>query len=61
MILGVMGGEYETFAAHDFAMTRDYYDRLPDLLKAHLRRCTVSEQLDPVVQDYVLDFLLEEG
>ncbi len=61
MILGVMGGEYETFAAHDFAMTRHYHDQLPEELKAHLRRCTVSDQLDPVVQDYVLDFLLEEG
>ena len=61
MILGVMGGAYETFAAHDFDMTRDYHDRLPDGLKPHLRRCTVSDRLEPVVQDYVLDFLLEEG
>ncbi len=61
MILGVMGAGFETFAHHDFSMTRDYYDRLPDGLKAHLRRCTVSDRLHPVVQDYVLDFLLEEG
>ncbi len=61
MILGVMGAGYETFAHHDFTMTRDYYDRLPDTLKVHLDRTTVVDRLHPVVQDYVLDFLLEEG
>jgi hypothetical protein len=61
MILGVMGAGYETFAHHEFTMTRDYFDHLPESLKGHLLRCTVADRLDRIVQDYVRDFLLEEG
>lgn len=61
LILGVMGNDYETFADHELTMTREYYGSLPEGLQRHLRRATVSERLDRIVQDYVLDFLLEEG
>ncbi|MDP9070969.1 MAG: phytanoyl-CoA dioxygenase family protein [Actinomycetota bacterium] len=61
MILGVMGAQYETFADHELTMTRDYYESLPSGVKAHLGRCTLVDELEPVVQDYALDFLLEEG
>jgi hypothetical protein len=33
MILGVMGAGYETFAHHEFTMTRDYFDHLPESLQ----------------------------
>ncbi len=61
MILGVMAAQYETFADHDFTMTRDYYESLPAEVKQHLRRCELADELEPIEQDYVLDFLLEEG
>jgi ectoine hydroxylase-related dioxygenase (phytanoyl-CoA dioxygenase family) len=61
MIMGVMGAEYETFADHELTMTPDYYESLPDEVKAHLARCTLSDELHPIVQDYALDFLLVEG
>lgn len=61
LILGVIGAQYKTFAEHHFTMTHDYYDSLPPEVKLHLARATVSDTLDPIVQDYVLDFLLEEG
>ncbi|MBW3651168.1 MAG: phytanoyl-CoA dioxygenase family protein [Actinobacteria bacterium] len=61
LIVGVMGNDFPTFADHDLTMTRDYFEALPDQLKAHLRRCEISDGLDRIVQDYVLDFLLEEG
>ncbi len=61
MILGVMAAQYDTFADHDFTMTRDYYESLPAEVKAHLDRCELADELEPIEQDYVLDFLLEEG
>ena len=61
LILGVMAAQYETFADHDLTLTRDYYESLPTEIKAHLRRCALTEELRPIAQEYVLDFLLEEG
>lgn len=61
MILGVMGAEYKTFADHELTMTPQYYQSLPADVQAHLRRATVSDELEPIVQDYALDFLLQEG
>lgn len=61
MIVGVMGAAYETFADHELTMTRDYYDSLPPEVRDHLRRATVVDELQPIVQEYALDFLLEEG
>lgn len=60
LIVGVIGAQYETFADHELTMTRDYFESLPPSVQAHLGRCTVTDRLDPIVQDYVLDFLLEE-
>ncbi|MBW3573734.1 MAG: phytanoyl-CoA dioxygenase family protein [Actinobacteria bacterium] len=61
MIVGVMGSEYQTFADHELSMTEGYFNRLPPDVQVHLRRATVVEELEPIVQDYALDFLLEEG
>lgn len=61
MILGVMDARYDTFADHELTMTPDYYQSLPADVQAHLSRCTLSDELKPIVQDYALDFLLEEG
>ncbi len=61
LILGVMGNDYETFADHELTMTTGYYQSLPEELQGHLRRASLSDRLDRIVQDYVLDFLLEEG
>jgi len=61
MIVGVMGAAYETFADHELTMTRDYYDSLPPEVRDHLRRATVVDELQPIVQEYALDFLLAEG
>jgi len=61
MIVGVMGAQYETFADHELTMTRGYYQSLPADVQSHLRRATVVDELEPIVQDYALDFLLVEG
>ena len=61
MIVGVMGAEYKTFADHELTMTRGYYETLSVDVRAHLRRATVVDELQPIVQDYALDFLLVEG
>ncbi len=61
LILGVMGSQYETFAEHHLTMTREYYEGLPAGVQEHLGRCTLADRLEPIVQDYALDFLLEEG
>ncbi len=61
MIVGVMGAAYKTFADHELTMTRDYYESLPAGVQEHLRRATVVDELQPIVQEYALDFLLEEG
>lgn len=61
MIVGVMGAQYETFADHELTMTRGYYESLPADVQGHLRRATVVSELEPIVQDYALDFLLVEG
>jgi len=61
MILGVMGAEYKTFADHELTMSRGYYEALPAGVRAHLRRATLTDELRPIVQDYALDFLLQEG
>ena len=61
MIVGVMGAQYETFADHELTMTRGYYESLPADVQGHLRRATVADELEPIVQDYALDFLLVEG
>lgn len=61
MVLGVMAAQYPTFAEHHFSMTNDYYERLPDQVTTHLDRAEVVDELQPIVQDYALDFLLVEG
>ena len=61
MIVGVMGAQYQTFADHELSMTEGYFNSLPPDVQVHLRRATVVEELQPIVQDYALDFLLEEG
>jgi ectoine hydroxylase-related dioxygenase (phytanoyl-CoA dioxygenase family) len=61
MIVGVMGAQYETFADHELTMTRGYYESLPADVQGHLRRATVVDELEPIVQDYALDFLLVDG
>ena len=61
MIVGVMGAKYETFADHELTMTEGYHKSLPADVQSHLRRARVVDELAPIVQDYALDFLLEEG
>ncbi len=61
MIMGVMDAEYKTFADHELTMTHDYFESLPSDVQTHLRRCDLTTNLQPIFQDYVLDFLLEEG
>ena len=61
LIVGVMAAQYETFAEHELTMTRDYYESLPSEVRTHLARCTVTDELRPIVQEYALDFLLKEG
>ncbi len=61
MIVGVIGARYETFADHKLTVTGSYFESLPLEVRRHLDRCTVADVLEPIVQDYALDFLLEEG
>lgn len=61
LIVGVMSAQYETFAEHDLTMTPGYYRGLPPQVCEHFGRARISEALDPIVQDYALDFLLKEA
>lgn len=61
LIVGVMDARYDTFADHHLSMTRGYFDSLPAEVRSHLQRATLTDRLEPIVQDYALDFLLREG
>jgi hypothetical protein len=62
LILGVVAGSVgsaET-AVHDLQMTGAYYDSLPDVVQQHLR-CTVVDELVPIVQRHDIEGLMMGG
>jgi hypothetical protein len=62
LILGVVASSVtpaET-AVHDLLVTRGYYDSLPDLVRSHLR-CTLVDELRPIVQKHDIEGLMMGG
>ena len=62
LILGVVASSVtpaET-AVHEVQMTGAYHDSLPDVVKQHLR-CTVVEELHPIVQKHDIEGLMMGG
>ena len=62
LILGVVASSVtpaET-AVHDLQVTRAYYDSLPDLVRSHLR-CTLVDELRPIVQKHDIEGLMMGG
>jgi Phytanoyl-CoA dioxygenase (PhyH) len=62
LILGVVAGSVSSAetAVHDLQMTGDYYDSLPDVVQQHLR-CTVVDELVPIVQKHDIEGLMMGG
>jgi ectoine hydroxylase-related dioxygenase (phytanoyl-CoA dioxygenase family) len=58
LIVGMIGAAYPTHLPHALSMTERYFDDLPQSVRDHLHRCDVVRELEPIVQDYVLDGLL---
>jgi ectoine hydroxylase-related dioxygenase (phytanoyl-CoA dioxygenase family) len=57
LVLGVDAPGAGNAAHHDMAVTRDYWARLPDLVRAHLR-CPVVDTLEPIRQKHTIEGLV---
>lgn len=57
LVLGVDGPEADNGAHHDLAVTRDYYDALPERVRRHLR-CPVVDTLTPITQKHTIEGLV---
>jgi len=51
LVLGVDAPGANNHERHDLQVTREYYESLPDDLKAHLL-CRVVDRLEPIVQKH---------
>lgn len=56
LVLGVDGPTARNADKHDLQVTRDYYGRLPDAVRAHLA-CRVVDALEPIVQLHQIEGL----
>jgi hypothetical protein len=57
LVLGVDGPEAANGERHDMAVTRGYWDTLPDRVRRHLD-CPVVEELTPVTQKHTIEGLV---
>ena len=57
LVLGVDAPGAGNDAQHDLAVTRDYWDRLPERVRAHLR-CPVVGELTPITQKHTIEGLV---
>ena len=57
LVLGIDGPEGGNAAHHDLAVTKDYWESLPDRVRAHLR-CPVVDQLTPITQKHTIEGLV---
>jgi hypothetical protein len=62
LILGVVTGDTdpEEITVHDLVITGEYEAALPDALRPHLR-CTVVDELRPIVQKHDIEGLMMGG
>jgi Phytanoyl-CoA dioxygenase (PhyH) len=59
LILGVVDPNVDV-DVHDIVVTRTYYDTLPESVRSHLR-CTVVDELRPLVQKHDIEGLMMGG
>lgn len=57
LVLGVDGPEADNAAHHDLAVTRGYWDSLPERVRAHLH-CPVVDTLVPITQKHTIEGLV---
>jgi hypothetical protein len=57
LVLGVDGPEANNGDKHDMAVTRAYWESLPERVRAHLA-CPVVDELTPVVQKHTIEGLV---
>lgn len=57
LVLGMDGPEADNAEQHDLAVTRDYWDGLPERVRAHLE-CPVVEELTPITQQHTIEGLV---
>jgi Phytanoyl-CoA dioxygenase (PhyH) len=62
LILGVVGADVDPrdIEVHDIVVTRAYYDGLPESVRSHLR-CTVVDELRPLIQKHDIEGLMMGG
>ena len=56
LVLGVDSPTGINAERHDFQFTKEYYERLPEWLRAHLT-CRVVDELEPIVQAHTIEGL----
>jgi len=57
LVLGVDGPEADNAEHHDLAVTRDYWDSLPQSVRDHLA-CPVVDELTPITQKHDIEGLV---
>jgi hypothetical protein len=57
LVLGVDGPEASNGDKHDMAVTRGYWESLPDRVRAHLA-CPAVDELTPIVQKHTIEGLV---
>ena len=57
LVLGVDGPEATNAEHHDLAVTKGYWETLPDTVKAHLR-CPIVDELTPITQKHDIEGLV---
>jgi hypothetical protein len=57
LVLGVDGPEANNADHHDLAVTRAYWDSLPDSVRQHLR-CPIVDELAPITQKHDIEGLV---
>jgi hypothetical protein len=61
LILGAVTGDSDLRdTIHDLVLTRRYFDTLPDAVRPHLR-CTLVDELAPIVQQHDIEGLMMGG
>jgi hypothetical protein len=57
LVLGVDAPGAGNAAHHDLAVTKPYWESLPEQVRAHLR-CPVVDRLTPIVQKHTIEGLV---
>ena len=57
LVLGVDAPDARNAERHDLQLTKGFYDRLPDDLKAHLT-CRLVDALEPINQGHTIEGLM---